>query len=104
MIITKKVFYFLWQRHLVDKFQTSELNLKKKTNILLNLLNFISNVKCQVCKRKEVRYSLPAIYNPLLGIRNDLSVTIADGVGMIRMKYSILLINLALSFEIWTLN
>ena len=103
MIITKKVFYFLWQRHLVDKFQTSELNFKK-FKYFLNLLNFISNVKCQVRKRKEVRYSLPAIYNPLLGIRKNLSVTIADGVGVICMKYSILLINLAPSFEICTLN
>ena len=104
MIITKKVFYFLWQRHLVDKFQTSELNSKKKSNILPNLLNFISDVKCQVSKRKEVRYFLPAIDNPPLGICNNLSVTIADEVGVIRMKYSILLIHLALSFEICTLN
>ena len=35
---------------------------------------------------------------------HDLSVTIADGVGVIRMKYSILLMNLALSFKICTLN
>lgn len=61
----------------------------------------MSNVR-YVRERKLGIPSQP--YSPLLGIRNDLSVTIADGVGVIRMKYSILLINLALSFEICTLN